>query len=141
MNILHINYSDSEGGAANAVKNIHKSLLKNNINSKLLVSEKNEECKFTIGPNSTVKIITNKLKKTISRNLGFFFKTKNKITHSINLIPSGLHKKINELNPDWVNLHWIGNEMISIKEISKIKPKIVWTLHDMWPFCGAEHYT
>ena len=30
--------------------------------------------------------------------------------------------------------------MISIKEISKIKKTLVWTLHDMWPFCGCEHY-
>jgi glycosyltransferase involved in cell wall biosynthesis len=38
-----------------------------------------------------------------------------------------------------VHLHWIGNEMISISEIKKIKKKIVWTLHDMWVFSGAEH--
>ena len=23
----------------------------------------------------------------------------------------------------------------------KIETKVVWTCHDMWPFCGAEHYT
>ena len=32
-------------------------------------------------------------------------------------------------------------ETLSIKDISKIKKPIVWTLHDMWAFCGAEHYT
>ena len=31
--------------------------------------------------------------------------------------------------------------MISIKEIAEIKKPIVWTLHDMWAFCGTEHYT
>ena len=56
-------------------------------------------------------------KKTISRNLKYIFETNNKNTHSMNLIPSGLFKKINEIKPDYVNLHWIGNEMISIKEI------------------------
>ena len=48
---------------------------------------------------------------------------------------------INKINPDIVNLHWIGNETISIKDIKKIKSKIVWTMHDMWPFCATEHYT
>ena len=31
--------------------------------------------------------------------------------------------------------------MISIKNISQIKKPIIWTFHDMWPFCGAEHTT
>ena len=31
--------------------------------------------------------------------------------------------------------------MLSIADIAKIKKPIVWTLHDMWAFCGAEHYT
>ena len=31
--------------------------------------------------------------------------------------------------------------MISIEQIGKINKPIIWTLHDMWPFCGAEHYT
>ena len=31
--------------------------------------------------------------------------------------------------------------MISIKEISHINKPIVWTMHDMWPFCGGEHFT
>ena len=31
--------------------------------------------------------------------------------------------------------------MLSISDIVKIEKPIVWTLHDMWAFCGAEHYT
>ncbi len=141
MNILHVNFSDSEGGAAQAVLRIHKLLLKKKINSKMLVCEKKDKNDHIIFPSSRFEIAKINLKKKISRNLGFIFKTQNKNTHSINLIPSGLHRKINKLNPEWVNLHWIGNEMISIKEISKIRSKIIWTLHDMWPLCGAEHYT
>ena len=30
--------------------------------------------------------------------------------------------------------------MLSIKDIAKIKKPIVWTMHDSWPCCGAEHY-
>jgi glycosyltransferase involved in cell wall biosynthesis len=40
-------------------------------------------------------------------------------------------------------LHWICGGFVSVKDIKKLaklnKP-IVWTLHDMWAFCGAEHY-
>ena len=29
---------------------------------------------------------------------------------------------------------------MSVAEIGRIAKPIVWTLHDMWPFCGAEHF-
>ena len=40
MKVLHVNYSDSNGGASIAVKRLHDILNQNNINSYLLVSEK-----------------------------------------------------------------------------------------------------
>ena len=51
-----------------------------------------------------------------------------------------LKKKIEEIDPDLINLHWIGNEVISIKQIKEIKKPIVWTIHDMWLFGGSRHY-
>ncbi|MCX7978627.1 MAG: glycosyltransferase, partial [Bdellovibrionaceae bacterium] len=39
--------------------------------------------------------------------------------------------------------HWVQGEMLSIGAIAKLSSSsipIVWTLHDMWAFCGAEHY-
>ncbi len=80
-------------------------------------------------------------KKKISRNLKYFFKSNNKNTHSINFFNSNIISQIKEINPDVINIHWIGNEFISLKQISKIKKPIIWTLHDMWLYCGAEHYT
>jgi glycosyltransferase involved in cell wall biosynthesis len=59
--------------------------------------------------------------------------------HSINLFSSGLANYINRSDFDIVNLHWIGDELMSIEEIGHIRKPICWTMHDMWPFCGAEH--
>ena len=42
-------------------------------------------------------------------------------------------------NSDIIHLHWFQHDMLSISDISKIKKPLVWTFHDMWPFCGAEH--
>ena len=36
-------------------------------------------------------------------------------------------------------MHWITAEMLSIKDIGNIKKPLIWTLHDMWAFSGAEH--
>jgi len=142
MRIVHVNFSDSGGGAAIAVKRTHELLLREGIDSLLLVIENKNNFTNTYSlRQSLLTIIKTKIKKTLSRQLKYIFKTNNRNTHSLNLIPSGIVKKINELKPDYVNLNWIGNETISISDISKIKSPVIWTLHDMWPFCGAEHYS
>jgi len=141
MKILHVNFSDNKGGASVSVMRLHKLLLEKKIDSNLLVADKELDEYKVLSINKTSEKILNIIKSSISRNIGIFFKTSNKNTHSINLIPSKLLKIINEFNADIVNLHWLGNETLSINQISKIKSNIVWTMHDMWPFCGAEHYT
>jgi len=67
-------------------------------------------------------------------------KTRNPIIHSPSILPSQWLQKINDSDADLIHLHWIQNEMLSIADIEKIKKPLVWTLHDMWGFCGAEHY-
>lgn len=141
MKIVHVNYSDKIGGAAIALKRFHNLLVKNGIDSQIVVSEKNDNSNRTLSINKTSEKIKNLLKSSLSRQLKYIFKTKNKNTHSLNVISSKNLKLINSLKPDYVNLHWIGNETISISDVNKIDAKIIWTLHDMWPFCGAEHYT
>lgn len=141
MKILHLNYYDSKGGAAIAVNRIHESLILNGVDSKILVSEKNTTNSRIIGPLSTFDQIVSLLKISFQRKLIKINPQKEAFSRSFNLLSSNILNKINTLNPDLVHLHWIGNEMISIKQISRINKPIVWTLHDMWPYCATEHYT
>ena len=137
--ILHLNFSD-DGGAAIAVLRIHN-VLKNNYNSKILVAEKiTNSSDIFCNQNSFNKFFWN-LKKKISRNLKFIFKSKNKNTHTLSFFNSNILSQIDKYDPDIINIHWIGNEFISLKQISKIQKPIIWTLHDMWLYSGAEHYT
>jgi len=138
--ILHLNFSD-DGGAGIAVKRINECLLKSNINSKILVAEKNTSYNNIIYNQSNIDNFFWKNRKKISRNLKIFFKTKNKNTHTISFFKSNILSQIEKYNPDFLNIHWIGNELISLEQIKKIKIPIFWTLHDMWLYCGAEHYT
>jgi glycosyltransferase involved in cell wall biosynthesis len=66
--------------------------------------------------------------------------TINPVLHSGNWLPSRLPKILNQSNADVINLHWVADEMLSIEDIAGINKPLVWTLHDMWPFCGGEHY-
>jgi len=142
MKIIHLNYSDINGGAARAAYRIHQSLLNKGINSKMWVNKKNSD-EWTVEEpiSKKVKLLNEIRPRLINHTLGKMIKTKNKIIHSYSIFPSNWVRYLNESNADIINLHWIQNEMLSIKDISKIKKPIVWTLHDMWAFCGAEHYT
>ena len=138
IKVIHISASD-EGGAGRAAYRIHKSLIKIGLKSELWVSRKYNN-------DNTVKNSNNILSKLIiylKLFSGIFFSktliTSNKILHSPAILPSFLVNKINNSNADIVHLHWFQHEMLSIKDVSKIKKPIVWTLHDMWGFCGAEH--
>ena len=47
---------------------------------------------------------------------------------------------INSSDADIVNLHWVTNGFLSIEAIGRITKPVVWSLYDMWTFCGTEHY-
>ena len=83
--ILHLNFSD-DGGAGIAVKRISDCLLKLNIDSKILVAEKNTQDKNVIHNQSSFNRFLWQQKKKISRNLKYFFKTKNKNTHTVSFL-------------------------------------------------------
>jgi len=142
MKILHVNYSEIKGGAAIGVNRLHKALKKKGIDSEMLVIEKSTNDPEIHGPKSSFEALFSSSKKILSRFLKRkLIKTENKETFSFNLFNSNILKKINLINPSIVHLHWIGNEMISISQLKKIKKPIIWTFWDMWPICGAEHHS
>jgi len=49
-------------------------------------------------------------------------------------------KEINASDADVVNLHWVTDGFLSIEEIGKITKPIVWSMYDLWPMSGTEHY-
>ena len=142
LKVIHICHTDIVGGASRAAYRIHRCLLDADINSEMWVN-KSVLDDFTIKSlRSNFGYLFQPLKnKFVSRLTSLFLKTKNPITHSPAVWNSDWVSKINASDADIVQLHWICNEMLSIRDISRIKKPIVWTLHDMWGFCGAEHYT
>ena len=141
MRILHVGYSDTRGGAAISMMRLHNSLIEKNIDSTVLVAEKISNDPSVIGPTKSFEILINEVKKILVRQKKFIFENHSIYSHSLNFFDSNIIKKINEINPDIVNLHWVNNETLSIKQIAKIKQPIVWTFADMWPMCGGEHYS
>ena len=141
MKVLHISFSDGGGGAARAAYRIHRCILKSGIASEMLVLEKQTDDLSVkkYRPNLFERIIK-KFQRRLDFKIRQKFNTKNQVLHSFGKIGyKNIIHAINNSDADIVNLHWVCG-MVSIRQISEIKKPIVWTLHDMWPFCGGEHY-
>ena len=141
MKVLTVCKSDSSGGASIAAYRLHKSLIKIGVSSKMLVDHKSKKDIKVIGPVKKFDKFMVRFKPFLVSKLNkIIFKTKNSIIHSPAIFPSRLLKYINNSDADIVHLHWVQGEMLSVKDIGSIKKPLIWTLHDCWPFCGAEHY-
>jgi glycosyltransferase involved in cell wall biosynthesis len=139
MKVIHLNNADSSGGAARAAFRIHQSLLNKDLNSKMWVNFAKSGHWTVTGPEGNLKKGFAQIRRHLIRPALKVMKTKNNILHSPAILPSAWSKKINLSDADLVHLHWVGAEMASVADIGSIKKPLVWTLHDMWAFCGAEH--
>ncbi len=139
MKILHINTSDLNGGAARAAYRLHKSLLFEGVESKILVQQKlSDDYTVDAYPKSFSQKILSKLRPIIDSFPVRFYNTKTLFSTSW----FGFNNVVNQINalePDVVHLHWINMGMIKLEHLTKIKAPIVWTLHDNWPFTGGCH--
>jgi glycosyltransferase involved in cell wall biosynthesis len=56
-------------------------------------------------------------------------------------LPENNKGRIEVLDPDIINLHWVGDQFLRIETLASLRQPIVWTLHDMWPFTGGCHHS
>jgi len=141
MKVIHLNHSDINGGAARAAYRIHHALRASGVDSRMWVNRAAAGDWTVEGPNSNREKLMAAFRPLLARPMIGALKTRNLISHSPAVYPSSWVRRINSSDADLVHLHWVQGEMLSIADIGRIKKPIVWTLHDMWAFCGAEHYT
>ena len=138
MRVLFLNHTD-ESGAGKACLKIVESLKHRGIKCDFKV-------KLKLNNNRYSKIIdkinptnSENRKKKFNRIISKIAGKNVKSFQSPSLFSSSYHKEINESNYDIIHLVWI-NELLSIEDIGKITKPIVWTIADMWPFTGINHY-
>lgn len=141
MKVLHVSTTDFGGGAARAAYRIHRALVENGINSRMRVLHcGTDDDSVTAG---TPKPITVRLIQALYRRWLLHTRrnwhTVNPVLHTFGQIGTGLVNELNASDADVLNLHWISN-MLTVSDIGQLKKPVVWTLHDMWAFCGGEHY-
>jgi glycosyltransferase involved in cell wall biosynthesis len=133
-----VNHSDSQGGAARAAFRLHRALVSTGEESTFRVSTKYSDEWRVVAPRPTIR---NRLRKFLSDYVMSLQKSENPTSQSEALFSSpGIVGEINSGDSQVVNLHWVCSNTLSVEAIGRIDKPVVWTMHDMWPFCGAEHY-
>ncbi len=146
LSIVHLSNNDLIGGASRAAYRIHR-CLEDNKSDYSVDSSMKVISKYSSDPTVTCLNNNSYLWKRVQPKIALLlkssFKTTNQSAHNIAYPNTGLLKQINsnQSSNKITHLHWLGDNTISIEEVGKLKGSIFWTLHDQWPFCGAEHYT
>lgn len=139
--VLHVNFYDISGGSAIAANRLHNELRNKGMDSRCFVRKKNSADNYIYSPQGTLTDIRNKLNIQIELLVKKIINQKKVGALSIGFLPDTNLKYIKKINPDLVHLHWINGGFLNISSIAKINPPKIWTLHDMWPICGTEHYS
>jgi len=146
MKVLILSNTDSGGGAAIAARRLNAALIKNGVDSNMLVLEKK-----TVDNNISPLPLSSFRKKILKGFTYFEYLWQRKIllkdktvsmfsTNEVG-VDISLHPLVQKA--DVLNIHWINFGFLSINDIEKLyalKKPIVWTLHDMWLFTGGCHY-
>ncbi|MCC0179335.1 glycosyltransferase family 4 protein [Waterburya agarophytonicola K14] len=143
MKVLILSISDLGGGAARAAYRLHQGLLAAGVDSQMLVQNKVSGDSTVIAPKSKVNRGIAAIKPALD---GIPFALHRDRDPTINIysaqwLPNKIVDRINQINPDIINLHWVCGGFVPIEALKKINKPLVWTLHDMWAFTGGCHYS
>ena len=152
MRVALLSTFHHNGGAAVAATRLHHALLKNGVESTMLVGAPRQQEALSTDPtvNSLAEsFLGDKLAfgRFVAERLYFLPHEKDKSVRfqfSPAVIGADLTSHPVIQKADVLHLHWINFGFLSINGLDKLlklgKP-IVWTLHDMWAFTGGCHYT
>lgn len=138
-----IGHADGPGGADRAGLHILRAVQSVGVGAQLLVQETSGITPdvLPLAANGARRAgVLNAVARRVGGDLLWLQKSGNSVHRSFNIVPSQLTRAVDSIPHDIIHLHWMGSETASIKEIGSLKGPVVWTLHDSWPFCGAEHH-
>lgn len=139
MKIMVIAANGGPGGAGTAARRIYEALQDTcppGSAVKFVVSSKGSDAPeadsyILYEPSKFQSRFSGLMRKTLWKHIG---------PVSTGVFSGGLGELINRESPDIVNLHWLGDLSLSLREIRNIKVPVVWTLHDLWPLSGVFHF-
>lgn len=141
MHVIHLNQSDTVGGAAKAAARIHAAVRECGVNSRFYVSQTTHNAPATELTSGRWDRLAEPFRRKVTQRITGTLGTDNVVAHEPALFSNAAAQRLRRSEADIAHLHWVSDNMLSVAAIGDLTMPIVWTLHDMWAFCGAEHYT
>ncbi len=144
MKVLLVNTSDHTGGAAIAALRLLKALRQEGIDATLLCRdrslppERTDVVRLKPSPWLKVKFALERLEIFLRNGCsreGLFAVDTARLGNDITQLPEFKQA-------DVIHLHWTNQAMLSLAGLRRILQsgkRVVWTMHDMWPFTGVCH--
>tara|TARA_B100000676_G_C18016313_1_gene809888 strand:+ start:428 stop:1615 length:1188 start_codon:yes stop_codon:yes gene_type:complete len=143
MKVLHLVAGDLNKGAAFGAYILHKSLLKNRVESTLLFTGKANNLDLTgcICISNNFEVFFRKIRIRLWRYfLLIFYNHYSNEAFSSGLGVIDIKTLERKYKPDIIHLHWINQSSYKYNSIKNVECRVIWTLRDMWPMVGGHHY-
>lgn len=139
MRVLHLSTYAGSTGAGRAAYSLHQALRGAGVDSQMLVASSavREPGITELGGRSQVRW---RLAQRADRALWNLQRSANSSWRSPAYFGASLREHIDRVDPDVINLHWVTNGFLTVEDIGRLGRPVVWSMYDMWPFSGAEHY-
>lgn len=139
MNVLIISTTEKTGGGAIAARRLMEALNKNGVNARMLVRDKQTDSPYVVSCGNIIPKVLERMELIMKLRLPWS-KTWPYDTAGFGL---DIMDTPEYRNADVIHLHWINQGMLSLRQLERMVrdgKRIVWTLHDEWPFSGIKHY-
>ena len=146
MKVVHINKSDTDGGASVAARRIHTALRKAGVDSHMLVQTKKSDDPFVTAVSDGRLGHARNFINFVRERLDILPSERQaSLRYNFSIASTGQDVSSHPLvrDADVIHLHWFNQGFLSLKNLralARLGKPIVWTLHDMWPFTGGCHY-
>ncbi len=142
MRIVHITTYSSVGGASKAAYRIHTKLLEKGIESDMLVLKTGTQplLRVTKIKNDLLYRLKDYFFLRLDRILFQRHLRKNALPFSFNFLPRiSIQNHPLVKRADIVCLYWVGANLLTPRQIAKIKKPLVWRFSDKWALTGNCH--
>lgn len=143
VKVLHITAGSLKAGAAKGAYWLHLELLKQGIDSRMLlqVGVENQEENVHVIANSRI----GRLKRFVYTHLDALptrlYRNRERHIFSPGVMGFDIVKTHHYKWADLIHFHWINQGLVGFQDIRKIKKPVIWTMRDMWPLTGGCHHS
>lgn len=140
MRVLIISTTERTGGGAIAASRLLTALNRNGVQAKMLVRDRQTDDTRVASCGNRWPKVMERLRLMASLLLPVSATWK----YDLGIDGVDILSTPEYAEADVIHLHWVNQGMLSLEQLQRMLAsgkRIVWTLHDEWPFRGIRHYT